>query len=63
MNNGYIKDGFFYHSCGNKLFRIAPNAVIVNHIAYCTKCKAEIKVTILDSKLLKSEPYSERKSS
>lgn len=63
MKNGYIKNDFFYHSCGHKIFKFAPNSVIINHIAYCSNCKEELSVTIFEGNLIKVEPHNIQKSS
>lgn len=41
-----------YHDCGALLFKITPETVLVNFPAYCKKCKKEIKINLVNEKLV-----------
>lgn len=38
-------------NCGQKLFKILPDAVAVNILVYCKKCKNEIEINIRGDKM------------
>jgi hypothetical protein len=48
--NSVIKDGFYYCRCGQKIFKVLPETVLLNHVAYCKKCKTEQLVSIVYGK-------------
>lgn len=45
-----IKDGFYHCRCGQKLFKVLPTTVLLNHVAFCKKCKTEQLVSIFNGK-------------
>lgn len=45
-----IKNGFYYCRCGKKLFKVLPQTVLLNHVAYCKKCKTEWVISIYNEK-------------
>ncbi len=45
-----IKDGFYHCRCGQKIFKILPTTILLNHVAYCKKCKTEQIVSIVYGK-------------
>lgn len=51
-NNLTIRNDTVYHNCGAMLFKITPETVIVNFPAYCTRCKKEIKVNVVNEKFV-----------
>ena len=46
--NGQIKNGWYYHKCGRKLFKVTPDMCRINAVEYCTRCKEEFKVTVVN---------------
>lgn len=55
-----IKDGWYYHRCGQKIFKVLPETVLLNHVTYCKRCKQEEIVSIyreqeIDLKHIRSE--------
>lgn len=54
-----IKNGFYYCRCGQKIFKILPTTVLINHVAYCKKCKTEQIVSIINSKEIKIQEDKE----
>lgn len=50
-----IKNGFYYHTCGQKVFKVLPETVLINHVAYCKRCKTEHMVNIVQGKEVKIE--------
>ena len=43
---GEIRGGWYCCRCGQKLFRVRADGVLINHVAYCKRCKAEHVITI-----------------
>ena len=41
-----VKNGWYYHKCGQKIFKVLPETVLLNHVTYCKRCKTEQKVSI-----------------
>lgn len=41
-----IKDGWYYCNAGQKIFKVLPETVLLNHVTYCKKCKREQIVSI-----------------
>jgi len=36
-----IKDGWYWCDCGKRLFRLLPTTILVDHVAFCPRCKRE----------------------
>lgn len=53
--NGYIKDGWFYHLCGSKLFKVTDDMIKVKTPEYCKHCKEEIIVTIFNGEIIETK--------
>lgn len=51
---GYIKNGYFYHTCGRKIFKVLPESVLINFSAFCPKCKKEFVISIVNDELIQS---------
>lgn len=51
---GYIRGQAFYHKCGMKLFEFENDTVLINHKAYCRRCKEEFSATIISGKVYES---------
>ena len=45
-----IKHGWYYHKCGQKIFKVLPETVLLNHVTYCKRCKTEQIVNIYGGK-------------
>lgn len=45
-----IKNGFYHHTCGQKIFKVTPKSILLNHVTYCKRCKTEHVVSILYGK-------------
>lgn len=45
-----VKDGWYYHTCGQKIFKVLPETVLLNHVTYCKRCKAQQIVSIYHEK-------------
>lgn len=45
-----VKNGWYYHKCGQKIFKVLPETVLLNHVTYCKKCKSEVIVSIYQQK-------------
>lgn len=45
-----IKNGWYYHRCGQKIFKVLPETVLLNHVTYCKRCKTEQIVSIYGGK-------------
>ena len=41
-----IKDGWYYCTCGQKVFKVLPTTKLVSFPCYCKKCKTESIITI-----------------
>lgn len=47
-----IKNGWYYHKCGQKNFKVTPDTVLINFVAYCKKCKTEYVISIANEKVI-----------
>ena len=47
---GHIKNGWYYHKCGQKIFKVLPETVLLNHVTYCKRCKTEHIVSLYQQK-------------
>lgn len=45
-----VKNGWYYHRCGQKIFKVLPETVLLNHVTYCKRCKTEQIVSIYGGK-------------
>ena len=45
-----VKNGWYYHKCGQKIFMVMPETVLLNHVTYCKRCKQEQIVNIYQEK-------------
>lgn len=45
-----VKNGWYYHKCGQKIFKVMPETVLLNHVTYCKRCKQEQIVSIYQEK-------------
>lgn len=50
-----IKDGFYYHTCGQKVLKVLPETVLINCVAYCKRCKTEHIINIIRGQEVKIE--------
>ncbi len=47
-----IRNDTLYHDCGARLLKLKPDTVLVNFPAYCTRCKMEIPVNVINEKIV-----------
>lgn len=47
-----IRNDVLYHECGARLLNLKPDTVLVNFPAYCTRCKTEIPVNVINEKIV-----------
>lgn len=55
-----VKNGWYYHKCGQKIFKVLPETVLLNHVTYCKRCKTEQKVSIYCGKEIEVKEIQER---